>query len=56
MTYVEKRPDPSGLPETTEELAPWINEEHRRCEADAERIEEYRQALLGAWKKLGRSS
>ena len=26
------------------------------AEADAERVEEYRQALLGAWKKLVRSS
>ena len=26
------------------------------AEADAERVEEYRQALLGAWKKLVRTS
>ena len=26
------------------------------AEVDAERVEEYRQALLGAWKKLLRSS
>ena len=26
------------------------------AEADAERVEEYRQVLLGAWKKLVRTS
>ena len=41
MTYVEKWPDPLGLPETTEELASWINEEHRRCEAAAQSAVEH---------------